>query len=335
MNIILCESADKQKYNAAKARKDVLKIAKDCGYRHITLFHNGNSKPFVALEIVKGCISTIAKAKRGDTILIQYPYSPMLLNQMLFGVLRLGKKLKGYKVSILIHDLNGLRSNDRDLLQKELKMMRGCNIIYHNESMRDECEKTRHAESFQILGLFDYLYSGETCKREYSDKPVIMIAGNLSPHISGFLYQIPPDLKVQFKIFGPNYAGVTTHNIEYCGKYPAEELIKHLDGQFGLIWYGNSCNTCDGNIGDYLPYVNPHKFSLYLAAGVPVIVWNKSALAEFVVTKNIGLAVESIPELKEKLLNIDERQYQTMSQNILTMRKDVVEGKYLSSLLLK
>lgn len=38
MNIVLFESAGKQKYNAgSKARQDALQIAKDCGYRAFML----------------------------------------------------------------------------------------------------------------------------------------------------------------------------------------------------------------------------------------------------------------------------------------------------------
>ena len=334
MNFVLFETAGKQKYNAgSKARKDALKIAIDCGYKHITLFHNGNSRTLVALEIIKGCMTAITKAKNGDTILVQYPYSPMLLNKMLFGVLRLGSKLKGYKVSVLIHDLTGLRSDDKSLLQKELKMMKNCNIIYHNESMKEECEKIRRADSFQILGCFDYLYSGETCRREYSNTPVIMVAGNLSKNKCGYIYQLSAVDGVKFDLFGAGYEGESTEKVRYRGKFAPEELIFNLDGQFGLVWDGDTIDTCGGTNGNYLRFNNPHKMSLYIAAGVPVIVWKESALARFVDENGIGVYVNSLKELPEITNKINTADYAKMAECVNRVGRLVRQGIHLQSIL--
>ena len=334
MNIVLFENAGMQKYNAgSKARQDSLQIAKDCGYKHITLFHNGNAKPIAALEIVKGCISVIANAKRSDTILIQYPYSPMLLNEMLFGVLRVGGKLKGYEVSVLIHDLNGLRNADNALLRKELKMMRGCNIIYHNESMKEACENVLKAKSYQILGIFDYLYSGKTCKREYSKNPTVMIAGNLSKDKCGYIYQLSAVGGVNFDLFGVGYDGDSTEKVRYRGKYAPEELIANLDGQFGLVWDGDTINTCGGANGNYLRYNNPHKLSLYIAAGVPIIVWKESALARFVEDNGVGICVNSLNELPEAISKISLSDYKAMVASVEQISKQIQYGENLKKII--
>ena len=334
MNIVLFESAGKQKYNAgSKARQDALIIAINCGYNHITLFHNGNKKPIVALEIVKGCISAVIKVKRGERILIQYPYSPMFLNQMLFGVLRIGGKLKGYELSVLIHDLNGLRNADNSLLRKELKMMRDCKIIYHNKSMKDECEKILKSKSYQVLGIFDYLYSGGICKREYSQIPTIMIAGCLAKEKCGYIYYLSEIEGVKFALFGAGYTEKSTDKVIYRGKFTPEELIANLDGQFGLVWDGNSIDTCDGATGNYLRYNCPHKFSLYLAAGVPVIVWSESALAEYVEENNVGVCVNSLKELPDILNKISEQEYSQMCRNVLEIRKRIIAGDNLKEIL--
>ncbi len=334
MNFVLFETAGKQKYNAgSKARQDALKIAIDCGYKHITLFHNGNSRSLVALEIIKGCVLAITKAKKDDTILIQYPYSPMLLNQMLFAVLRLGSTLKRYKVSVLIHDLTGLRSDNKSLLQKELKMMRNCNIIYHNESMKKECEKIRQAYSFQILGLFDYLYSGNNCKREYSNTPVIMVAGNLSKDKSGYIYQLSSVDGVKFDLFGAGYDGESTENVKYRGKFTPEKLITNLDGQFGLVWDGDTIDTCGGTSGNYLRFNNPHKISLYIAAGVPVIVWKESALARFVEENGIGFCVNNLKDLPEIMNKMNTANYAKMAERVDKVGRIVRRGIHLQLIL--
>ena len=55
-----------------------------------------------------------------------------------------------------------------------------------------------------------------------------------------------------------------------------------MEGNWGLVWDGNSIDTCSGNFGEYLRLNAPFKFSLYLAAKRPVVVWRESAMAEYV-----------------------------------------------------
>ena len=79
---------------------------------------------------------------------------------------------------------------------------------------------------------------------------------------------------MEYHIYGPNYTPEKKcSRIVYQGEFSADELPAHLKGQFGLIWDGSSVNTCEGNFGEYLRYNNPHKISLYLACGLPVIIW--------------------------------------------------------------
>ena len=44
-----------------------------------------------------------------------------------------------------------------------------------------------------------------------------------------------------------------------------------------------------------------HKLSLYLAVGLPVIIWEKAAEAEFVLKENVGVTVKSLYELPQRL----------------------------------
>ena len=342
MNIVLFETAGKQKYNAgSKARQDALKIAISCGYKHIPLFHNGNTRFLIVLEIIRSCFSSICHIGKEEQLVVQYPYYPMLMNKFLFWVLRTGKNIKEYNVSVLIHDLPGLRdyifndSSQNVALSAELHMMRGCNLIYHNEAMRDICESVCPASSYQILESFDYLYSGETCQRKYSVSPTVMIAGNLSREKSGYVYQLYNVKGIDFDVFGANYEGGDAGNIHYRGKFAPEELISRLDGQFGLVWDGDTINSCNGTTGNYLRYNNPHKFSLYIAAGVPVIVWKKSAMAEYVSKNRIGISVHNLCELSSRLSKIDETRYNQMVENVMRVREDIIHGRQLLRVLSK
>ena len=62
-----------------------------------------------------------------------------------------------------------------------------------------------------------------------------------------------------------------------------------------------SSETCKGSFGEYLRINNPHKTSLYLASGIPVIIWSKAALAEFIEKNKCGITVDSLYEIADKL----------------------------------
>ena len=83
--------------------------------------------------------------------------------------------------------------------------------------------------------------------------------------------------------------------------------------------------------GNYLRYNNPHKLSLYLSSGLPVIVWKDSAEANFVEKNGVGLAVNSLFELSERLEKLSQDEYLQLVTNAKNIMKKLKEGYYLKS----
>ena len=338
MNIVLYESVNRRAATAGKARVDAREILLDMGYEGVVLFHNGRAKPIILLEIIVGCLRTVAKADKEDSVFFQYPYYSKFVHGVIFGLLSFGKRLKGYKVCILIHDVMAMRSEEwmtekrMRALCSEVKTWRWVDrVICHSENMRAVFRKANDFDRYSVLGPFDYLYNGPTCKRIYSPQPTVMFAGNLNKPKCGFVYKLPEIDGVRFDLFGPRYTGGQTKNIHHRGIFSSDELVTHLDGQFGLVWDGDSIETCSGYFGEYLKYNSPHKFSLYLAAGVPVIVWKESALAEYVEKKCIGIIVRDLRELKKVLNGLHEQEYNKMVENVMRVRKDIIQGRQLKN----
>ena len=105
----------------------------------------------------------------------------------------------------------------------------------------------------------------------------------------------------------------------------------HLQGGFGLVWDGDSAHTCSGMYGEYLKINNPHKASLYLASGFPIIVWSQSALADFVRNNNCGIFVNSLFEIEETLKSISEGEYQELIKNSKMIGRKIRQGHYLKT----
>ena len=225
---------------------------------------------------------------------------------------------RGIHTSIIIHDVEAIRftlRNDVPLSRKirmrfeEISSFKNCSkIIVHNEKMKSFMhEKWKiHKDKMDILGIFDYLvenYNEELLeKRNLSRKGPVIIAGALSKHKAGYIYNLPENCN--FNLYGINFEREkASSNTNYVGAFNPEELIYNLQGSFGLVWDGDSSATCTGVYGDYLKINNPHKTSMYLAAGIPVIIWEEAALANFIKKNHCGITIKSTDEIRNIIDN--------------------------------
>lgn len=111
--------------------------------------------------------------------------------------------------------------------------------------------------------------------------------------------------------------------------------IATAEGDFGLVWDGESPLTCTGAFGEYLQYNNPHKTSLYIRCHLPVIVWEKAAIAPFIRENNIGMCVDSLEHLDDILLSVTREQYAVMKENCIHISERLAFGFYTQKALEK
>ena len=117
------------------------------------------------------------------------------------------------------------------------------------------------------------------------------------------------------------------------GSFSPDEIPAQLHASFGLVWDGETINGCSGTLGEYTRINNPHKLSLYIAAGIPVIVWAEAAVAEFVRKNHLGLTLDSISDLKDVFDRLSEDEYEDMRNHVKTMQQKLVSGFYLREVL--
>ena len=188
------------------------------------------------------------------------------------------------------------------------------------------------------------------------DGPVI-IATNLNPEKAGYAYRLPAG--TEFVLYGPNYrpelqrsdgapgssgpskrrpedrnySNAPGPRITYGGAFQADDLIDHMDGSYGLLWDGPSPDTCAGPYGSYMRVNTPHRISLFLACGIPVIVWDQSAMAPLVLEHGIGFAVSSLGEISAKRMEISAEQYSEMAKKAWLMGARLRRGENTASIL--
>lgn len=177
------------------------------------------------------------------------------------------------------------------------------------------------------LNIFDYIRSS-TDHPLRSLKPLVAFAGNLEK--STFLHRELSAFEFNILLYGINYdeQNITSLNVEYKGAFLPNEIPSKLEGSFGLVWDGDSTDGCNGTSGDYIRYNNPHKLSLYISSCLPVIVWSQAAIADFVRQHNIGFCVDKLSDIRTKINDMDEDEYQSYLTNVRKMQEKIVSGYF-------
>ena len=98
---------------------------------------------------------------------------------------------------------------------------------------------------------------------------------------------------------------------------------------------GPSALECTGDTGRYLKFNIPHKFSLYLSIGIPVIVWSRAACAALVSQYDVGLTINSLVDLNQILENVTKDRYSYLSRNSYLLGLRLRRGEFTKASLKK
>lgn len=302
-----------------KAKKDIDHFAsqlENTGVIHLPIYATRAQRfLFTRLNILKQI-----KNNPAERYILQYPVPiPFVLRQIVSII----RKYTNAELDFIIHDLPGLQFPERDR-NAEITLLNSVdNLIVHNPAMKSWLIKNNVKTNMICLGLFDY--DNPTPMKVTSYNSTICFPGNLAKSI--FLTKV--SFKHQIDIYGPNKLKNYPKCVRYLGQYTPEELPKHLNENFGLIWDGDSIETCSGTFGKYLKYNNPHKASLYLSSGIPVIIWNEAALASLIKENRAGICIDSLKDLDKILSSITNKEYQIMKKNAEKLGQKLRNGYYI------
>ena len=334
-----------EKNAGSKARNDVEAILISEGYEGLELkVENWYKMNFFKAQQHKyrATKSVFDQLGAGDELVIQFPiiHHTFFISQLIKQAQK-----RGAKFYLLIHDIETLRHaagsevkfrhKVRNYFQEKKALMSVDGIIVHNDIMKKVLVgQGVPADKMVSLEIFDYLIPNFAEKPNLQKDQPIIVAGNLNPAKSGYLYNLPE--QPAYNLYGVGYdESRALKNTTYFGSFMPDDLPAALEGSFGLVWDGDSSETCQGSYGNYLRFNNSHKASLYLASGFPVVVWKESALAHFILEKSCGIAVASLHDLEAALENLTEKEYADLSENARRIGKDLREGYYLRSALKK
>ena len=329
---VLKQMPDSANYNAwSKAPADVIRTLKDSGAKLKII-----TVPDIKIKLISKIVGIVytffasLSFQSGDELYIQrYGY---YIN---FLVHRLKKK--NIKINYLIHDLTFFRMG-KDAGGLEFSLLKQADVLFvHTEAMAQLLKGYGLNQTMKIMHLFDY-YSEDSMVPIMEMKKmrnVIAFAGNLNKSI--FLKSlcessIPSDFK--YSLFGLKNDTDLFNNtqVTYAGAFlPSKTGV--LRAGWGLLWDGDSLNTCSGLMGEYLRYNSSHKISLYLSCGIPVILWRKSSLAEWLSEKGACVLIDSIDDVYSAIRQISDSQYSQMVENARVLGDMLRQGSLLKELL--
>lgn len=347
MNKYIVLDINETKTNDAlnKAVCDVNFFANQCGYKTLYISKISKTSNFIfrvlrQLISILSWISLFFKIKRKSILVIQAPFHREILGRRF--ILKLCKHIKKVHLILFINDIMEIRNKNCSKSDKddfEFFILNFEYFIAHNKKMVKYIEsKGISKDKIISLDIFDYKLNKTMVPKENSCLAnEIIIAGNLATNKTSYLYNLLKlKSKIKFNLYGPNFdVDLKSENINYFGCFPPEDLIDNLNGSFGLVWDGNSIETCSGYTGNYLRYNNPHKASLYLVAQIPIVIWEESAMADFVLKNGVGITVKSLNEIEEKINSLTQEQYKEMISKTKLLSERLQKGYYLKLALKK
>ena len=299
---------------ASKPILDSCETLKSLGYEDHSITFDHNKKSFRYYSFVLNrFLRFFVRIKKGSVVATQYPvptigYFLVLVNKIL--------KFRHIALIAIIHDINTLRLQklNEGELRKEIRMLNAYHgLIVHNEIMKDWLIHNGLSKSIKTVSLeiFDYISSSEKLSdnTSFSINNEIAFAGHLAKSL--FVYELDHIKRWKFNIYGSDFNTEKNRNINttWKGEFSPDEIVYNLEGSFGLVWDGIDSNNIETNtFGNYMRYNNPFKFSLYIAAGLPVIAPRTAAVASTITDYNIGFLINNLDDLNE--VEISNEQYQ-------------------------
>jgi len=267
----------------------------------------------------------VLRAERDSVFLVQLPaYGPV--NLILANLM-----VRLFKSKILLHDIDRLKR--RRVFSTENLYKYADEIIYTGKLIDYVDARFLESKSVVKLEMWDYLVEPDFVLPQFKSDGRILFAGNLAKDTVGWLYQTaisrPP-----LDLYG-NRCDVTAlghHGDVYGGPFASDHPIFQRPVGWGLVWTGSKSGG-DGVSFDYEMICQSHKFSLYMACGLPVIVWDHAYIANIVRKYECGIVISDISEMRSAIQNVSKDAHQKYRQSAQKLGEHVRRGEFLIGLL--
>lgn len=114
------------------------------------------------------------------------------------------------------------------------------------------------------------------------------------------------------------YISRNYYNLTSAGNKAKTDYERILDSM-GATNIGLPCRVSSNKIQAFF----------YLRAGLPIIVWRQSAIAQLAEERNVGIVVNSLTELTEVLKSVTPADYKALKASVRQLAKEINNGENL------
>lgn len=270
---------------------------------------------------IKGGI--LAPVKADDIVMPQVPgYAPLTVEDAFVH----GTHDRGGKIIGFVHDAEYLRypqSYDRKTWVEYLGSYDA--LMVNTPEERRQIIASGVTIPIVVTGPWGYVQPIGTRRPHFAK--TIHYAGNLVEWKGGFMANIPAALDV--KLYGSSDGNSElgydiAASVERMGSFSQEALALAMDSGFGLVWDENSTH----HYNDYALINMPHKLSLYLSLGLPVIAKKGSQVGNFVAANHVGIVVDDLEDLVPVMEAMNEDKYNQPVDLVKPMEDLIRTGRH-------
>lgn len=288
---------------------NVAKAAQKLGFQELNYvtFDNLANQPSRRKGLIEAVVGPV---QPWDLVVVQFPLWEQLDFQAEF--IDALKRVDHVKMIGLVHEVPTwlyADDNNRTTIKNDfwLKQLRRFDLlVVANEKQAQHLERDKVEVPMISLQLWDYPY-----------------AGPLKPK----LYRKQLSYISDRKIIDLNYRGSTPlmlYNTDVTESVRDNPSVKHIEGLardnliadladgFGLVNSDNIVEEISPNDIRNSQYNDPIELSMYLAAGMPIVVPDTSAHATLVKTQHLGIVIHDLNEIDSALAQVTNEDYQAM-----------------------
>jgi hypothetical protein len=338
-NIILLRDALTGGTASAKTEEDVSKCCLDLGFKAIRMRRGIFNQFLMTLRL---CF------KRGNIVLIYPAFITPTRKRYLkirigfLKMLGIRKKLIFYVVDLPIEQNIAARGellgNERPL-EKQILSLADCMIVFGEEMQSVLIEnygfQNRKFIHFELLDYMTKKQNGPNRNLPRSGIRIV-VAGNLSRDvIEASILDLPKNdkMRVEYHFYGSNGDWIRgiRNDLVYHGLLSGNELVDEIKQyDFGLV-----LRNLNEGFSEYLRLGSTSKFSLYIAAGLPIVAPEEFSYVARVTKKyGVGLVFQELNEIPA-IIDDNRENYSKMKEYVTQLQGKVSDGFFFKRALEK
>lgn len=259
----------------------------------------------------------------GTTIFQAPTWNPLEWDEKLVKLI----KLYNNRVIIFVHDILALvYASNRYQLPAQIKYYNLADVIVlPTQAMADFLRanglKVKHIVIQEMWDCPNDIPADMMKQTMPQLNHTINFAGDINLPKFAFYKGLDKDLRL--KAYCKDKHTIDQSNVTITGFKSEPVLLEELrqTGGFGLIWG-------DEHWREYMKMNCSYKLSSYLAAGLPVIVPRSCGQADIVEKNHLGMVVDNLNEVNQRVLATTQEQYQEWANNVESFAQLIRNGLF-------